>query len=111
MKEFIVSEIAEVKFTNEDIWVKVKWEDTVSDVRPRTTDNIRSFECMQSVINARPVKRYKIKWENSWIRLTQLTNSAVLWKSFYQDVIYRSLTRLCDQGDEILDKKFSIEKE
>ena len=89
-----INEMLSIKFDGRDIWLHVERKDA-SSTYEQIIDH-RTLCMKHDVIN----RKWLIKWKPSWIKLTQLSQSGIVWSRFYSTKIYPAIQQINMNNDD-----------
>ena len=90
MALYEVNTIKAIKFNNEDIFVLVKWENSIFSEKPR----LRYPGTIKKLVTNDESMQWLVIWDDSWIELSQLNDSGDAWKRFYNTKVIPELTAI-----------------
>ena len=94
MEVYNVKSVQAVQFTSEDVMIFVQWEDSLYHYPPE-------IHHAGTIIQPNEIDRFwRVKWDASWIKLSQLNGSKHEWLTFYRSVVISQLQqRFNNEGD------------
>ena len=98
MVYYPVKSIEKFKFGQDDIYVLVSWEDSIYKEEP-----IISYPgCIVPRRLSDGSMEWIVKWENSWIELSELSHSNSEWQTFYNQILLPSLEQMFNTSGTII---------
>ena len=98
MDSYPIKSIEKFKFAEDDIYVLVSWEDSIFKEEPILSH--------PGTIIPRQLSdgatEWIVKWENSWIELSELNHSQEEWQTFYNQILLPALESMFNTHGTII---------
>ena len=98
MVYYPIKSIEKFKFAEDDLYVLVSWEDSIFSVEP----TLSHPGCIIPRQLFDGSMEWIVKWENSWIELSELNSSHEEWQTFYSQVLLPTLESMFNTHGTII---------
>jgi len=93
-----VRKIKSLKFNKRDIFVLVQWEDSIFSSKPE----LAYPGIVRETTSVGNVKHWVVRWDDSWIELSQLNDSSKEWNEFYRETVVPELIAIFADSTPII---------